>query len=161
MITLRMHRGGNYNDSISSKCNSNLKIENSRRTAKQKKLPFSSLAKSKGRSSTSLDRLASVFCNARQEQTPGGESIASGPGAEFNLNNEDNLSKTTQEGESEKKQDSFEGQVTAGKHQPNNAWSISRKVSKLAKERKAAKTLGYELQLRYYRELCGERSRTL
>ena len=147
-----MHRGGNYNDSISSKCNSNLKIENNRRAQKQKKLPFSALAKSKGRSSTSLDRLASVFCNTRNEPRAElrdeGEHMSTGsPRAELNLSNEDNLSKTTNDGESDKK-DAFDAQVTGGKHQVNNAWSISRKVSKLAKERKAAKTLGYELHTR-------------
>lgn len=142
-----MHRGGNYNDSISSKLNTNLKIETNKKNQKQKK-PFT-LATSKGRSSTSLDRLASVFCNMRNEPA---DNMTSGRGSkrtsssELNLNEENNSSIKTNECEDEKKDSFDQSQVTCGsKHQVNNAWSISRKVSKLAKERKAAKTLGTKI----------------
>lgn len=137
-----MHRGGNYNDSISSKLNSNLKIENNKgKNLKSKKSPFS-LASSKNRSSASLDRLASVFCNLRNEQAQQEENVTCGSKVDLTSNNETN--KTNKIDSEVKKQDSFESQViTSGsKNQVNNAWSISRKVSKLAKERKAAKTLG-------------------
>lgn len=137
-----MHRGGNYNDSISSKYNSNLKIDSNKKAQKhQKKKPFSlASASSKGRSSTSLDRLASVFCNIRTEKD---ENMTSGSKVDLNSNNEND--NKPDECEDEMKQNSFEqsqGITSGGKQQVNNAWSISRKVSKLAKERKAAKTLG-------------------
>lgn len=142
MITLRMHRGGNYNDSISSKFNSNFKMEkNIKKTHQQTKNSLAS-ASSKGKSTTSLDRLASVFCNMRNNDK-NDENITSSGIKTTDLNSSnDNINKSN-ECEDEKKQNNFErSQTIAASKQVNNAWSISRKVSKLAKEKKAAKTLG-------------------
>ena len=137
---INRHRGGNYNDSISSKLNTNLKTEN-RKNLKQRK-PFNLASSSnKNRSSTSLDRLASVFCNIRNEYTKQDENTnASGSKTDLNSNNETKIGNECEE--ENKKKNSFESQVTGSNKNQVNNWPISRKVSKLAKERKAAKTLG-------------------
>uniref|UniRef100_A0AAN0N6I8 Dopamine-like receptor n=1 Tax=Polyphagotarsonemus latus TaxID=1204166 RepID=A0AAN0N6I8_9ACAR len=124
MITLRMHRGGNLETDFETEPKfikqSSVDVCDTENSSRFKKLNY--------------------FLSQINNQSKKKRFFISDSKLETRFNNV----AANNEESTEKKRNLEKSQLSLGtiKNQANNSWSISRKVSKLAKERKAAKTLG-------------------